>query len=469
MTFIALLFSAIFCAGIVVTQKHTGPVWVFSPPVLMVAYFGLVNVPGIVLIEDSTMQDYALFAHCLWMLGVLLSCLLFFRKIRKIGPFVPSNYYYGNTKIFYIFIIISIFSVVITFVMFGRAPLIIALRSIIEGDGNITMHEARQMNTLEHRYSDTIYFGQGYLRQLYAVIGPIFCSAVYLFYRIRLRRSAPLYIQLLMIFFVIAGAMNGQIWVAANVIILFILVKFFADTLVLPNFNTWNLIKRAMLSYIGLLIFVFAYRYLQYLQGRRFVNFTGDTLDRIYSYSVAPLFLLFPDMFPYRLGSTWINDLMGILPGSSQLFSYEVHYLVHGGAWGFTLSPGIVASSYVNFGYLGVLLTAVALTAIFTFLFNRLVQSRDVVCLSLAIYLSFSFLSGIPGDLISYIVSLVTVLLVYVGYRLVAALMHPRPQYRATRSYRPIDRLMLERSANNVYGATRSNARNEAQDRRAVR
>lgn len=430
MFLISLSLVVLSCYFIITVQKHTGPGWVFSPPIVMMAYLLLVKFPGVLLLEDPELHFRATFAHGLWLGGIALSCFIFFRRRHPASVYRPAWFYEGNVPAYYTFVIIGIIACVFTFFMFGRAPLLLAVESMISGGGDLTMHKARQMNTLEHRYGDTVYFGQGYLRQIYAVVSPIFCSALYLYYKLRRRCKPPKAVILSMTAIVIAGAMNGQIWIAAYIIVLFILTKFYSESVTDPSQSTSALIRKGIYAYSFLVIFVFSYRYLQYLQGRYFENFFYDTLNRLYTYEVAPLFTLFGDIFPFRYGSTWVNDLMGILPGSSQNFTYEVHYLVTGAAWGFTMSPGVVASAYVNFGYTGVIITATSLTALFTAIYNKLVRSSQIICHALAIYLSFSFATGVPSDLQQYVTALITIGCVYVAYRLVAATIRPVPARR---------------------------------------
>ena len=177
-----------------------------------------------------------------------------------------------------------------------------------------------------------------------------------------------------------------------------------------------SIIYRGLLSYAFLLTFIFLYRYLQFLQGRYFDNFFYDTLRRIYSSGAIELFGIFPSQEGFRYGSTWLNDLKGLLPGSIQSFAYEAHYLVHGGAWGFTLSPGIVASSFINFGYPGVFFVGLIFTTIFTKIFCSLIKSNSALRIAIAIYISYRFALAMPGDIVNYFVCLLTAAIMYFSY-----------------------------------------------------
>lgn len=414
---IILLISMIFC--VLITKKTIGgSFWILSPPVVMLGYFLSVKFIAVVLIESDIQRIRALAAHSFWFFGIVsgLLCLVILRAAKPVNMYRFKRLT-CNKKIVYFFVILGCLSVFITFLFLGRVPLIIGISSLFDFGSDITMHEARRMNTLQHRAGDTFYFGQGYFRQIYAVVTPVFCAAFYLYCKSNNVNSFKKNIsKALLVLFVFFAALNGQIWISAQMIVFFLLVAWYWKAKEAGNKFLLPIFKKGMAAYFGLLGFVFLYRYLQYLQGRHFENFFLDTFRRIYSYSVSFLFEYFPDTEPFRLGATWLNDLRGILPGSIQSFSYEVHYLVHGGAWGFTLSPGIVASSYVNFGYLGVLFTSMALTMVFTFFYIKMIDSQSSLKVALAIYLSYRFAFGMPGDFSGFIVSLITCFLILYAY-----------------------------------------------------
>ncbi|MCH8467856.1 MAG: hypothetical protein LAT78_14960, partial [Roseinatronobacter sp.] len=323
---------------------------------------------------------------------------------------------YANRTAIWFFVLLSVPAVVFTFAMLGRIPLFIGIGSLFGGGGDISMHAARQMNTLQHRSGDTVYFGQGYLRQIYAVVSPVFLVALFVFDRLRPNSSKSLLVFMVMVFLVLAAALNGQIWIAIHVILLFLMGKYFVILSSGRKIKEYSLIFRGLLGYLALVGFVFAYRYLQSIQGREFEDFIFDTLRRIYSAGGVELFGIFPSSEGFRYGATWLNDLRGMLPGSIQSFAYEVHYLVHGGAWGFTLSPGIVASSYVNFGFIGVFGVGFSFTWLFTLIFSRLINSGSAVKIAISIYVSHRFTMAMPGDFTNYVVCLVTAAMMYLSY-----------------------------------------------------
>src|SRR5690606_39052317 len=92
----------------------------------------------------------------------------------------------------------------------------------------------------------------------------------------------------LCVFFVIAAALNGQVWLPIKVLVL--LVLGFVYCALMKNDRKgydFVLIRRLLFVYVLLVAFVFIFRYMQYLSGRHFDNFIMDTLVRIFSYLPA--------------------------------------------------------------------------------------------------------------------------------------------------------------------------------------
>jgi hypothetical protein len=382
----------------------------------MLIYFLLVIFPGIFLHVSSRAMELGLAAYALWLFGTLggIYCagLLTPGYDRSSG----NHAAFGNARIFWFFVLLAIPSVTLTFMMFGRIPLLMGLSALFSDASDLSMNDARRMNTLTHRRGDTVYFGQGYLRQIYTVVSPVFLTALYVLKKESSSAGSIRAIKYMMLFLVFSAAANGQIWVAVNVILLFTLGHFMVVARASGHRSFAKLILRGAYAYCALLAFIFLYRYLQFLQGRQFDSFFLDTLRRIYQPGAIELFEIFPGEIPFRYGATWLNDLSGMLPGSVESFAYEVHYLVHGGGWGFTFSPGIVASTYVNFGFPGVILVGFLFSLLFTFIFEKLTRGRSAMRLAIAIYISLYFMLAMPGDLTSYVVCLTTAALMYFAY-----------------------------------------------------
>lgn len=413
---LSFVILSIFLSKLTFDSKY----WLTSPIVISAAYFLAVSYPGIIIasIENSSISSNILISHILWFAGVITS-LLFIgiintRKRSKLNNNITLTS--GNITIFYFFIIIGILSVIFTFTMLGRIPLLYAFSSLFETSNSLGMHEARQLNTLNHKSADTIYFGQGYLRQIYSVISPIFCVA--LFFKNEFSNNRKKINLFLFFLFTLFGALNGQIWLSVQIMLYFIIAYIFTKQFINKNKNlAYKSILNSIKIYCILIFFIFSYRYIQYIQGREFENFFIDTLNRIYGYGSAKLFEIFPNQQQFRWGSTWLNDLSGFLPGSIESFAYEVHYLIHGGAWGFTLSPGIIASSYVNFGTYGVFIAAILITLLYTFFYLTFTINPTPLKLALAIYISCNFALGIPGDIGTYFITLLTAFSVAITYK----------------------------------------------------
>lgn len=397
-----------------------------SPPIALLAYFFGAMFVGVVQASHQEESQRALVAHFLWFSGMIFG-LIVLTALRRGRPFVLSSVndirklggLSGNRDLILIFIILGIVSVALTFLMLGRVPLLIGFETAISGSGDLTMHQARRMNTITHRAGDTFYFGQGYLRQIYTVVAPVFCAAFYLLMKmgpVPSDRGVRLALLLFGLFFLF-GALNGQIWISLTVGVYFGLVAVLVMVWQGRRQVVGRLLLRGLRYYIYLISFVFAYRLFQILGGRHVEGgWIGSTVKRIWSYDRIRLFELFPDVYPFRWGSTWINDLRGILPGPLESFAYESHYLIHGGAWGFTASPGIIASSYLNFGYVGVFFVAFAFTVLFCLIFTWLVGCNSAVRVALGALVSVRFAFGLPGDFAPYIVDLLTIIAILVSY-----------------------------------------------------
>lgn len=426
MNFLLIVVLLLILLFVLATAKKIfGGFWLINPVVLSVLYFVFVMFPGFVFVSSADVLYSALLAYNLWFLGVLCSVVFsgYLFSLRLGAWNVKSGIPKGSVSVLWFYTLLSLPAIFLMFMMLDRIPLLIGVKSIF-GFGDVTMHAARQMNTLGHRSGDVSYFGQGYIRQIYTVVSPVFLIALLVYNSARNNKNGNIYLMLLVL--LLATLMNAQIWLAVHLLILFFMAKFYIVSSREYGFNSVLIFRNGVLGYFVLVGFVFILRYMQYLQGRYFDDFFLDTIQRIYSSGGVELFSIFPDYQPLRYGATWLNDLSGILPGSVESFSYEVHYLVHGGSWGFTLSPGIVASAYVNFGFVGVFFTAFFISLLFVVLFQYLIYSRQVISIALAIYLSRQFMLGMPGDIGSYVVALLTAFFIYASYFLLKSLLFSR-------------------------------------------
>jgi hypothetical protein len=408
-----ILSSAI----IFIISKKLSKFWLVSPAITATAYFFLIIFPGFFIHPSDDIIYKALIAYLVWSLGTITALLIIISLSNKISL---REFYKiknsGNRRVIWFFIIIAFPSVIFTFFMMERIPLFLGIGGLIGSESGLSMHNARQMNTLNHKNGETIYFGQGYLRHIYTVVSPIFLSALLILNKNINNNKINYAENILLLFFLFAAAMNGQIWVPIYVAIIFIFTKYYIALKSVDKKIESKLVLKGLVIYLSLILFSFIYRFFQSSEGREIENFYESSISRIFFPGGIELFGIFPELESFRYGSTWLNDLRGFLPGSIESFAYEVHYLINGGAWGFTLSPGIVVSSYVNFGYLGVYSVSFIVTMIFTSIFMRLIYKTDAVQVAIAIFLSQQYMLALVGDLTSYVVSLVTAAMVYMGY-----------------------------------------------------
>lgn len=386
--------------------------YLFSPIVVAFTYYALKTFPGTIDYALTMNTAKPLLGPFFSILGVVFALILLNAIPKKSKGSVYRTLFFSRPIVIYFFILIGCLSVMFTFLMFGNIPFLSLVKDLMGGGVDVSMHDARRMNTLEHRSGNTTYFGQGYLKVIYLTISPIFICVLYIVKK--LKNESTKFVKYLMIMFCIFGALNGQIWPTVNLILLFSLITFslpyiFNNTNTIPP-SPFFLVKKGIKLMLIVLIFIFAYRYAQQMSGRSFDNFFSDTFRRIYYDGPAVLYTLFPDTYDFRNGSTWINDLLGFLPGSSQNFSYEVHYLVHGGGWGYTLYPGLFVSAYVNYGFLGNFFLFSVITMVYCLIYKYLIGTTVIEYRVLAISLSLSLASALSADIASVVLPLIIML-----------------------------------------------------------
>ena len=410
------LYSSLLSKGI-----HGKRFFWFSPIFICNVYYLVRHYPA--LIDSAVHYDTlrALISVVIAMMGMILSQLLVFRFGPKRYPF-HSELSCVREQPVKLAIIIGMLCVLVVFLFLGRVPIFYLFKGLLGSGADLAMHEARRMNTLEHRAGDTVYFGQGYFKFIYLKIAPLFVSCLYVIRRLNKDKLKPVYF--LMFLFLFFSIMNGQIWPMIDMLLFFSLVIIgypYLFELQTVNLNVSRVFWMGIKILCLVLLLVFLLRYFQSLSGRHFDNFFLDTFRRIYSSDTTVLYNIFPDNAPYRLGSTWLNDMTGFLPGSVQSFSYEVHYLVHGGAWGFTLSPGLHASAYVNFGYIGVFLLFFLSYSIYEFFFSKLLKSSKIEYRLMSVVFGVSLAVSLTADFTSLISPIIYFICIAISMRLMSA------------------------------------------------
>lgn len=425
-----VLLEACIVVGIC-SRTYAGIGWILAPPVVLTGYFLLVQFPGIGWLAYRGEFLNPAIGAALALGGVLVGAVIQF-GLRAGGSVVNTTWplccRVNTSGVFVIastIVVLGLGAAAFTFAMYGRIPLLYALQGLFVGyDPDLTMHQARQMNTLHHRGSDTFYFGQGYLRVLFAQVAPLFAGVLYM--RRKVKNCRGTLSVAIMSVFALIGVLNGQIWVTMQIGIFYFMVLVWTIAAAGDTGDSIKFVQVGRILVLALcaaLGFVFAFRFLQFMSGRNLGDLFLSSVDRIFGYPQVALFSIFPAEEPFRYGSTWLNDLRGLLPGSIESFSYEVHALVHRSAWGFTLAPGMIASAYVNFGMVGVFGTFVFLTAIYTYIYERLICGRTLADRCIGIYVSFSFAINLLADLSAYVVSLLVALATLSFYRVAERLL----------------------------------------------
>lgn len=406
-----------FVVLIVLSTRNHGfnGLWLISPPLMMCGLFVAAQLPGVILAATAGEIPAILIAHCLWFLGVLLALVITpgagVKKRPEIGCLS------GNFSVFRAFLVIGFVSIIVFYTALGRVPLFIAINGYLGGGDGMTLMDARRANTLMHRSGDTYYFGQGYVRNIFMTVAPVFLIAYLLLKRSRGLRPGVGLVGLALVF-MSANILNGGIGPAVLILIFYFAAYVLYKRMFDPGYSFKSLLWYGVLAYSAAVSLVIGLRIFQAMSGRNLENPVIDAMHRTFTYLGAPMFEVFPAVHPFRLGQTWINDLSGMLPGAVEAFAYEAHYLVHGGGWGYTLWVGIVAGAYVNFGLVGPLVVGFMLGLVFNFLFVKLSRSGSALRLAVCVMISHGFATAMMADLVTYVVTLVTAFAIIAIYTL---------------------------------------------------
>lgn len=422
-----LYFSAILSRSIFGRN-----LWVLSPVMALIGYFFLRDFFGVIYSSYKLESFRPLLANVFFFFGVLSALIIVSfvcsgKSLVARGTLRERWAGSQNTQdgsIVYFFIFIGLFSLVFTYVMFGRVPLFYLFQGLLGGGAEYGMHEARQMNTHTHASGDVAYFGQGYLKVLYTVVAPFYLLYFYI-------KNAPLGLRGKLFFysfvlvFVVGAAANGQIWVPVNVVLLFFMGYIFNKASEGGKGYEWRILKIALIAYTSLIVMLFLYRYAQYLGGRAMPEgVIANLIGRIYDLPAAKLYLIFPEEQGFRWGATWLNNLSGFLPGAVESFSYEVHNLVYGGRWGYTLAPSMTGSAYVNFGYAGSYGFGLFVTLVYTLTAYSFFKQGSSFRVALAVLLSHGFALSFSADINVYATNYITIFMLYWTYRLAVSFLY---------------------------------------------
>lgn len=302
-------------------------------------------------------------------------------------------------------------SVIGYFALIGVIPLWEGVRGLATGSLEASgMHDIRRRITPGHRMADVRYIGQGYWRVFYFRLLPIGIALLWLLRKANTRDS--LLTACLMVSCVVVNLLEGRIWMGVQVASFFFLLMITASTFRESGMSA-KALRRAIsiggTGLAGLILMASVYRYLQFLSGRAFADFWGNLFQRMFMLPSGHLFLIFPDRESFRLGTTWLSDIRGFLPGTHRSFAYEVHELVHGTGWGYTLSPTVPGALYVNFGALGVVAGMFTLGVFVGLVFRSLRRLTHPLGLVTGTTFAVGIAFSVLGDLTTILMTLIVV------------------------------------------------------------
>lgn len=389
----------------------------FSPIGMSIFYILVKLLPGFYISSDYGYSYNSFLSLLIFVFGIFLASLASF----AFYPYWSGRFYVSkisfNKLEAYSIIFLSFLSFIFVYVMFGNAPLVYLLDNLINNDYSLTMQQARMNNTLQHVGDGTVYFGQGYFKFLYLTLAPLFISSAYIYNKLYDGDASRL-IKFTMVAFILMAAFNGQVKPPIMIFLFFALTvqcyPYFFSSIKKNNERlALRLILKFTLIYTALILLVIGLRYLQSISGRYIDDVLSNSLDRIFYLPANILFEQFPYQYPFKLGATWLNDISGLLPGSVQAFNYEVYTLVYGTTGGFTLSPGLILSAYINFGLIGVFITSLVLYTLYQVMFFWLSSSNHIEFRVLSFSVSLSLALALSSDIVSAIMPIVITFLIF--------------------------------------------------------
>ncbi len=337
---------------------------VLAPGTLFLCCYGLFMVPGdmAVALEAGSIRPIvvpitSLFAFAL--ASVLVSPAVMTRRLgigRASGIQLFRDA--GVAWAFFGVMVVGFGAVVAYYALIGVVPLWHGVRAIVSPEAAaVSMHELRRQITPGHRFGNVPYIGQGYFRAIYFNLLPLAVIWFAAKDSLSLGSIRPR-TKVLVALAVGVNFLDGRIWMGIQVMAL---VGFALLHLKLGSRNprgaaaVGRLLRWAGGTTIMLSSVAVAYRYVQHISGRATDNIIETVAARVFLLPSGRLYMLFPEPYRFRWGGTWVSDMMGFLPGTRQSFAYEVHQIVYGSGWGFTLSPTMIGAAWVNFGYMGTL------------------------------------------------------------------------------------------------------------------
>ena len=147
---VALTLCMTFLNIVIANNVFGSSKYVFSPSVVGITYCLLRVYPGTVDASILNETYLPLIAVVVAFFAIFLANLTIGSLPRK-DVIINTSYFISLNKTFiYWMIFLGIISVLFTFAMLGKIPLFYAIKGFFSGGSDLTMHEARRMNTVEH-------------------------------------------------------------------------------------------------------------------------------------------------------------------------------------------------------------------------------------------------------------------------------------------------------------------------------
>ncbi len=313
-----------------------------------------------------------------------------------------------NERLVIIFSIIGVIAVMIYYSLSGTIPILHGLQMT---DSEMNMHEARRSITYAHRHGQVNYFGQGYFKYFYLTILPI--TSFYLYFNSRVRGKKNLLFLILLIYACISQVLDSRLIPIGRFFIFFYITYILIQNRFLKKVGFSQIIRTAVI-FVAIVYFLFLFQ----SSVRREAEDVGSAfINRLFLIPTGKLYILFPDIMAFRNGSTWLNDFLGFLPGASENFRYEVHEIIHGSSHGFTLSPTVFGSIYINFGVTGILLIPFFIGYVVNAVGAFLLKHDSVMALILYSYFISNIMYSSVSDIVTVVLPIFSVLVFSVLFR----------------------------------------------------
>lgn len=322
---------------------------------------------------------------------------------------------------------VSILPVGVYFYLLGQIPLLEAVKELALNGPSAALLNKYRLEQTRYLSGGGRYFGQGYFLDWFTNVMPL--VLIYAVVRVRMKRAVkwallalPLVVQLgtgkrwpfmivaltyLVVYAQLSGirlravAVKPKVIATVGVVLLVGAVISYLQMRFDPTTSVADNLRLALAEYVG-----------------RFTATAGIAFNTAIQH--------FPESYQFRYGTTWLRDLQAILPGPGEPFALEF-YAIQNGTYGFTASPTLFGSFYVNFGVVGACIITIGMAiglAVMDRWFGGGRTTLERVTYALVIVATFY---AVQGDVASLVNIMLEILL---GY-LICRLMIKSPQRKA--------------------------------------